>query len=587
MHTSRATLARRRSRMQKRQPPASVRQTSATSMVFRSGVNMLKHLLQFSNWLEHAGPAESCNRLAEPVGAASTPRPAKGLILLLLVVCFVPRAVTAWRLDGICPDATSYIQMGQSLEQGDFNRAFSLQLNIFPALLAGLHQLGLPWEIGGRIWGMIASTLVVLPLFGWVRRQFNDRLAVIACLLYAAHPELIEWSSEIVRDPTFWLLFTTGLYLCWRAAAEISLRHYAAAGLAMALAASTRFEGLFLIVPLVGWSVVRARAIQGYRWRLARGTALAMAILPALLVVANLAWSNRIGRVEIIRLEKLVLAKQWVEAWWRPPKVAVPVPVMARAGVHNREAQPGGAVHWGPKKMVWHFVHQGERGLTPLFGILLIVGCLARPRLILRGDQWPMALLALVICGGIWVHIWFYHLSSSRYFLSVAILSSPTAAAGWIHLSALARRVMAACRLPRGAWRWAPAAILYGLLVIGWADALTTNVELRRLDVRMGEWIARRFGRQPTILGVGDQLPVVAHFAHGNFVSLPVGLPGGELIELVRSRRPDVVVFSRRHLASECDVLMHAREQLGLETAESPADLASRFVVLARRGVQR
>jgi hypothetical protein len=32
-------------------------------------------------------------------------------------------------------------------------------------------------------------------------------VALVACLLYAAHPALIGWSVELIRDPTFWFLF--------------------------------------------------------------------------------------------------------------------------------------------------------------------------------------------------------------------------------------------------------------------------------------------------------------------------------------------------------------------------------------------
>ena len=549
---------------------------------------MPNQLSRLSNWFVLAATAKTdrANRLSAPGPLAEAGPPARRLILLaLLVTCFVPRALTAWRLDGICADGASYIHMAQALEHGDFQQAFRLQLNIYPAILAGLHQLGIPWELGGRIWGTLAATLVVLPLFGWVRRQFDDRLAIVACLLYAGHPELIEWSPEIVRDPTFWLLFTTSIYLLWRAASAASLKHYAAAGLAITLAILTRFEGLFLLAPLLGWTLARACASRALRPRLVVGLALSLAVLPALLVAGNLAWSSRTGRVEMIRLEKFNVARNWIVAWWNPPKVAVPA--MAQAGIHNREAQPGGAVRWGTGRLLWQFVHQGERGLTPLFAILLFAGCLAHPRLLFRSDQLPMAGLSLLICAGIWIHIWFFHLSSGRYFLPVAILSTPTAALGWMCTARLARRAVAAWHWPRIACRWAPGAIVAALLVIGWADALTTNVELRLMNIRLGQWISGHCGRQPTILGVDDQLPVVAHYAHGNFIALPAGLSDADLVDMVRRQRPDVVIFSRRHLAGECGVLMAARRQLELEPVDGLPEVSSRFVVLARHRLER
>lgn len=544
---------------------------------------MFKQLTELARWfaVTCSVPTHGRNQLAAPEPVIDRRAPAGRLLLALVLVCFVPRAITAWRLEGLCPDAVGYLRMSQALERGE---EFRLQRNIFPALLAGLHKLGVPPEFGGRVWGMLAGTLVVLPLFGWVRRQFDDRLAVIACLLYACHPELIEWCPEVIRDPTFWLFFTTALYLSWRAAAEISLMFYPAAGIAITLAVLTRFEGLFLLVPLVGWSVARVISARGYRRRLVGGAVLALAVLPALALVGNLVWASRTGRVETVLVEKLDLARHWIAAWWNPPQVAVPA--MLTAGLHNRDAQTAGAEHWSTGRLLWQFVHQGERGLSPQYALLLLAGCLAYPRLLRRSDQLPMLLTALLACCGVWVHSWFWHLSSGRYFLTIAILATPTASLGFIWLMNLVAPALASWRLP-GAAIWAPAAAVWILLAAGWADALSTNIEPRLLNIRLGKWINGHCGEHPSIVGVDDQLPVVAHYADGRYAALPAGLSAAEVLETLRQQRPDVVIFSRRHRPSECDVVLGARRELGLESVDELPDVSSRFVVLARPRLQR
>ena len=63
---------------------------------------------------------------------------------------------------------------------------------------------------------MTISSLVVLPLWGWVRRQFDDRVALVACLLYITHPKFIVESPEVMCDPTFWFFFTLAMYCMWR-----------------------------------------------------------------------------------------------------------------------------------------------------------------------------------------------------------------------------------------------------------------------------------------------------------------------------------------------------------------------------------
>ena len=149
------------------------------------------------DWLIPASSAASDypNQLAAQGPLSGRVRPVPWLLLGMVAICLIPRALMAWKLDVICTDAIFYIQSAQALENGDFDRAFStIHLNIFPVVLIVLNRLGLDWELAGKLWGVTMSTLVVLPLFGLARRQFDERVAVAACVLYAVHPKLIEWS---------------------------------------------------------------------------------------------------------------------------------------------------------------------------------------------------------------------------------------------------------------------------------------------------------------------------------------------------------------------------------------------------------
>ena len=75
----------------------------------------------------------------------------------------------AWRLDVICEDGPVYVESARHLEAGRFEQAFTtgnLRLNVFTAVLMLLHRLGLDWTTAGEAWGVLTSSLVVLPLFG-------------------------------------------------------------------------------------------------------------------------------------------------------------------------------------------------------------------------------------------------------------------------------------------------------------------------------------------------------------------------------------------------------------------------------------
>ena len=116
------------------------------------------------------------------------------LLLGLVFLCLIPRALVALRIGSICPDAVLYIRLAEALKVENFHEAFaSMRLNVFPIILMLLNQLGLSWETCGPFWNVMISSLVVLPLYGFARRQFDDTVALVSCMLYAVHPIMITF----------------------------------------------------------------------------------------------------------------------------------------------------------------------------------------------------------------------------------------------------------------------------------------------------------------------------------------------------------------------------------------------------------
>ncbi|MGC3972614.1 MAG: glycosyltransferase family 39 protein [Pirellulales bacterium] len=163
----------------------------------------------------------------------------------------------------ICPDGTIYVAVAKWIEeQGTYFRK-DLGVNLYPLILAALHKFGLAWPAAAKLWGVLCGSLVVLPLYGWVRRMFDDRVALCAGLLYAFHPKLIEWSPEMVREQTFWLLAALVWYASWRTVFEGRAAWFAALAVLLPAAVLTRFEGLFLYVIPLAWGSRRGDADAG------------------------------------------------------------------------------------------------------------------------------------------------------------------------------------------------------------------------------------------------------------------------------------------------------------------------------------
>lgn len=298
--------------------------------------------------------------MVDEIGPNFRPKPALrtrrlATISLLLLACFLPRAVAAWHWDVLWGDSLHYVNASIALEQGDFKKGFAeFGLNIYPLMLIPLRRLGIDWQIAGKWFSVLAATFAVVPIWAWLRRMFDDRTATLACLVYALHGKLIAISPLIIRDQTFWFLLATTLYLLWRAACEARVAWYLAAGAALTLAIYTRTEGWLLLVPLLGWTAGRwfglvgrtsvpanderrmsndeagqhskfdtrnstfdifsgtgseahrtnsgaRRACAATRLRLACGALICLAVLPASLAAVNATWLRQQPRWELLR----------------------------------------------------------------------------------------------------------------------------------------------------------------------------------------------------------------------------------------------------------------------------------------------
>ena len=329
----------------------------------------------------------------------------------------------AARLTSLSPDALLYISLAQQSEHSGLQGGSAgLRLNIYPMILAGVHRLGLPWEVAGKYWGVLISSLVVLPLYGWVRRQFDDRVALWACFLYALHTDLIAWSPETMRDPTFWFLFVLTLYLQWRAVTEVRLALFAAAGVAMILAVLTRVEGLLLVIPFGLWSF--------WRWRVLRQAArddwpwacvVSLAVAPVVVVLANLAWVGTHGDWELPRLEPLALVRLWVRSLLESAGLAA-----ADSGLRVGRRRSGAAAGEHGEGLRCPRWAAGSR----VFGLFLLAGMWGWRKTWWRRDHRPLFYLAVLILAGMWIELWAVGDSCTRFVFPIVLAGSGFAALG-------------------------------------------------------------------------------------------------------------------------------------------------------------
>jgi hypothetical protein len=396
---------------------------------------------------------------------------------------------------------------------------------------------------------------------------------VIACLLYAFHPRLIQMSPELIRDPTFWFLLTLTLYLAWRAISEVRWLFFVLGGLSYGLAFLTRLEGLFLAIPIVLWSIHRAAASSEGRRRVLLGGATMLALFPAILVVVNLVLLRDNPRWELIRTRPLELVVVWLGSLGgRQPDLAIGLPeTFARMDFGS---------------LLWLFLHMGEVGLTPCFALLMFGGLWAWRRIWLRRDQQPLFYVSLAIAAGIWIHLWCSQTSNYRYLFPIVIMGSPFAALGLLSLGAWLGRLTARENVLRGAIAASAFLIVSG---IGIAGALTGNCGFRQAEPRLGQWIQNRYGPHPVLLGSEGVTPVIGYYAAAQYHLVSSAAPDEAILAGSEAYAPDVILLllsnrMRRAGSEQYNELVERLHAKGFERASDDAlpKGCERLLVLTR-----
>jgi hypothetical protein len=513
------------------------------------------------------------NSLIDP-GQVSAPRWRPVLLAVLVVMCLVPRLWMAARLPSICPDAVVYFRAAEALNRGDLRTAMGeMRLNTLPVALAGLHRLGLSYEQAGLVWGLLMSTAAVLPLFGWLRQQFDDRVAAVACCLYAVHPGLIERSPEVIREPTFWFVLLMGLYASWRAASEGRIGLYLLAGLCIVLAVLTRIEGALLVIPLTWWTLTKVVTQRGsirYRWLAKLACALAMG--PALLLLIQFTILPQAKVSSLVRVDPLVRAEAWLSAWGKEDVVLTPLTVGRRIGP-------------GIRGMLREFVLVVGRGIEPVLALLLVSSLVGWTSLWKRRDIVPLLLVALLVFVATWIHLWYAREGSSRYVLTASIVFSPLAALGLLWPQA--RREILPGKLATNCLVQGVTAVvlLAALSVYGCMDAVMSNFDTRAADAELGRWIAHHFGPDHSFAGPPRASALVAYYANSRFQELPPTLTDKQRLELIERGQPEVVLVQKEQQALG-DLLDFQCDRWGLEEIDPrffPEGNAHRTRLFVRR----
>lgn len=112
------------------------------------------------------------------------------------------------------PDGVYYATLGKNLVAGNFKDGLSTYYPPLYPLLAGLaSRIFRDVEAGGKMVSAMAGGLLVVPVYLLTRILYGKSAASVGAFLIAIHPSLNYYSTLLLTESTYTLLFTTALLM--------------------------------------------------------------------------------------------------------------------------------------------------------------------------------------------------------------------------------------------------------------------------------------------------------------------------------------------------------------------------------------
>jgi 4-amino-4-deoxy-L-arabinose transferase-like glycosyltransferase len=176
---------------------------------------------------------------------------------LLFAAAFLARLVSCLGAAIFGTDSCHYLLMADWMRAGRFHDALLIAYHpMYPLLIAAARFFCATTVQAGNAVAILLGSAAILPLYLCARSAFGRPTAVVAALLYALQPAIVEVQSDVMTEGPFMFFLFGSMWLTWRMMEEPSLERGAALGATAAAAFLTRAEGLLAIVFAIAWTLV-------------------------------------------------------------------------------------------------------------------------------------------------------------------------------------------------------------------------------------------------------------------------------------------------------------------------------------------
>jgi 4-amino-4-deoxy-L-arabinose transferase-like glycosyltransferase len=176
------------------------------------------------------------------------------MALLLFILAFLLRLYIVFKAQVIANDGILYIKMAKIVDINNLQKISEFSFfNLYPVLVALAQPILGDWELSGRMVSAILGALAIIPLFLIIKKMVNAKVGIIASFFYIISPHFVEYSSDVLRESSFWFFSITALWLAWEGITRKRWLLFFLSSISAGLAIFTRIEGVAIILITTLW----------------------------------------------------------------------------------------------------------------------------------------------------------------------------------------------------------------------------------------------------------------------------------------------------------------------------------------------
>ncbi len=460
------------------------------------------------------------------------------IAFVLLFSAAVLRSCTALAPGIIVPDGITYINTAKMITAGRWQGIHDFGVfSLYPFLIVLFQRLFSDWEVAARFISILFGSLAVIPFYMIVRRFFDLKIAIVAAVFFVISPRLVEYSSNVLREPVFWFFSLAGLCCALEGLYRRQWWFMVLSAFFVGLSAFTRMEGLAVAIIIMSW-------IPCHYWMQKNMTVKRLLVFlfififsfPVLFFSPLLFLKNRIGQ-------------------WEFGHIGSKIPIILKAG--NKKAEQTFQQNIDESDAItkalssnsylvflWQAIYKFFRSFHVLFIVLFIIGIIRRKAITYRPEEVLLVLWWLVFFLVSLVYISRTYYLSTRHGMLMGLPALAWVSVGFFEFLDILKKKVA----KYGSFKKWKDKLPITLLLLSCAIILPNTLSWSgsdKIEIKKAGIYLRERGYSKHKFAVEPRLARLAFYADAHFSTIDGNIESSEMAEFLRSKDADLLVVDK------------------------------------------